>query len=74
MKEKLQYATGSEAMKVYIEQSGTIPPHLVKTVTMPAFSKINASLNDELDLAFTSGQDPKTTAQNIDAATRAALG
>lgn len=74
MKEKLQYATGSEAMQVYIEQSGTIPPHLVKTVTMPAFSKINASLNDELDLAFTSGQDPKTTAQNIDAATRAALG
>jgi hypothetical protein len=41
---------------------------------MPVFSKINASLNDELDLAFTSGQDPKTTAQNIAAAAQAALG
>jgi multiple sugar transport system substrate-binding protein len=74
MAEQLNYALRPEAMRVYIEQSGTIPPHLVKTVTLPVFSKINASLNDELDLAFTSGQDPKATAANIEAATRTALG
>jgi multiple sugar transport system substrate-binding protein len=40
---------------------------------MPAFSKINAGLTDELDLAFTSGQSPATTAKNIDEQVRRLL-
>ena len=51
-----------------------IPDHLVRTVTMPVFSKINAAMADELDLAFTSGQDAATTAQNLDAKIGAVLG
>jgi len=62
----LEYALRPEAMKVYIEQARTIPDHLVRTVTMPIFSKINAAMADELDLTFTSGQDPTTTARNLD--------
>jgi hypothetical protein len=46
----------------------------VRTVTLPNFSKINAAMADELDLAFTSGQDPTTTAQNLDAKIRTVLG
>ena len=63
----LEYALHPDAMKVYIEQAHTIPDHLVRTVTMPIFSKINAAMADELDLTFTSGQDPATTAKNLDA-------
>jgi multiple sugar transport system substrate-binding protein len=73
MGQDLPFAFRPEAMKVFVVQSGTIPAHLVNTVTMPVFSKINAALTDELDLAFTSGQDAATTADNIDAKTRAVL-
>jgi multiple sugar transport system substrate-binding protein len=66
METELQYALRPDAMKVYIEQARTIPDHLVRTVTMPIFSKINAAMADELDLTFTSGQDPATTARNLD--------
>ena len=37
-------------------------------------SKINAAMADELDLTFTSGQDPATTAQNLDTKIKAVLG
>jgi multiple sugar transport system substrate-binding protein len=74
MSQQLDYALRPDAMKVYVEQATTIPDHLVRTVTMPNFSKINAAMADELDLTFTSGQDPTTTAQNLDAKIRAVLG
>ncbi len=73
MGESLPYALRPDAMKVFVEQSATIPPHLVSTVTLPSFSKINAALTDQLDLAFTSGQDPTTTANAIDQQVRAVL-
>jgi ABC-type glycerol-3-phosphate transport system substrate-binding protein len=66
MSADLEYPLRPDAMKVYIEQARTIPDHLVRTVTMPIFSKINAAMADELDLTFTSGQDPATTARNLD--------
>jgi len=66
METELEYALRPDAMKVYIEQARTIPDHLVRTVTMPIFSKINAVMADELDLTFTSAQDPTTTARNLD--------
>jgi multiple sugar transport system substrate-binding protein len=69
----LKFALHGDAMKVFITQATTIPAHLVSTVTMPVFSKINAGLSDQLDLAFTSGQDPTTTAKNIDEQVRSVL-
>ena len=74
MSHQLDYMVRPDAMKVYVEQARTIPDHLVRTVTMPVFSKINAAMADELDLAFTSGQDAATTAQNLDAKIGAVLG
>ena len=68
MAQSLPYALRPDAMKVYVEQATTIPAHLVSTVTLPSFARINAKLVDELDLCFTSGQDPAETAKNIDAA------
>jgi multiple sugar transport system substrate-binding protein len=73
MYQDLKFAQRGDAMKVFITQASTIPPHLVSTVTMPVFSKINAGLTDELDLAFTSGQTPATTAKNIDEHVRRVL-
>jgi len=74
MKQELAYAQRPDAMKVYVEQARTIPDHLVRTVTMPIFSKINSALADELDLTFAAGQDPALTAQNLDIKIRAILG
>ena len=67
MTQALPYKLRPDAMKVYVEQATTIPSHLVSTVTLPSFSKINAKMVDEMDLCFTSGQDPASTARNIDA-------
>jgi multiple sugar transport system substrate-binding protein len=61
-------------MQVFVEQTTTIPKHLVETVTMPDWGKINPKLANELDLAFTSGQDAATTAKNIDRDIRSVLG
>ena len=73
MQQDLKFAQRPDAMKVFVTQATTIPPHLVRTVTMPTFSKINAGLTDELDLAFTSDQDAATTAKNIDGLAHIAL-
>lgn len=70
----VSYAQRPDAMAVFNRQTSTIPSHLVKTVTMPQFSKLNAVLTDQLDLAFTSGQDAATTAKAIDAQAQAVLG
>ncbi len=70
----LDYTLHPEAMKVFVAQTSTIPEHMVATQTLPNFSRMNAKLADELDLAFTSGQDPAATARNIDAHLQAILG
>lgn len=69
----IPYRLRPDAMEVFVKQASTIPSHMVATETLPAFAKINAKLADELDLAFTSGQDPATTARNIDAAVQPIL-
>ncbi len=66
MARELTYALRPDAMRVFNQQAATIPSRLVETVTMPKFSRINAVLTDQLDLAFTSGQTPQATAQAID--------
>jgi multiple sugar transport system substrate-binding protein len=63
----VQYALRPDEMKVFVEQTKTIPQHLVSTVVLPTWGKFNPKLADELDLAFTSGQTPEQTAKNIEA-------
>ncbi|MBZ6079309.1 ABC transporter substrate-binding protein [Microvirga puerhi] len=63
----LRFPLRSDEMKVFIEQTKTIPEHLVGTVIMPTWGKFASKLTDELDLAFTSGQSPEQTAKNIEA-------
>ncbi|MBC8129200.1 MAG: sugar ABC transporter substrate-binding protein [Rhizobiaceae bacterium] len=62
----IQYTTRPEEMKVFVEQTKTVPPHLVSTVILPSWGKFSSKLADELDLAFTSGQTPEETAENIE--------
>jgi multiple sugar transport system substrate-binding protein len=70
---ELPYKLRPEAMGVFVRQASTIPSHMVATETLPNFSRINARLADELDLAFTSGQDAAATARNIDSQVQAIL-
>jgi multiple sugar transport system substrate-binding protein len=61
----VEYADHKAERAVFAEQAKTIPANLVASVALPQFSKINLKMGDELDLAFTAGQDAQTTAQNI---------
>jgi multiple sugar transport system substrate-binding protein len=69
----VQYPLRPDEMKVFVEQTKTIPEHLVSTVILPTWGKFNPKLVDELDLAFMSGQSPEETAKNIEAAVKATL-
>lgn len=73
METKLEYPVRPDAMQVFVEQSRTIPDHLAATVTLPDFSRINTKLGEQLDLAFTSGQSPKDTAENVEGTIRSVL-
>jgi multiple sugar transport system substrate-binding protein len=53
-------------MKVFIEQMATVPPQLVRTVTLPSWNRMNQRMVDELELAFTSGQSADATVRNIE--------
>jgi multiple sugar transport system substrate-binding protein len=61
------YALRPKEMGVFVEQTKTIPEHLVSTVIHPNWGKFSPKMTDELDLAFTSGQTPELTAKNIEA-------
>jgi multiple sugar transport system substrate-binding protein len=63
--DNIAYTTFKEERRIFIEQAQTIPAHLVATISLPQFSKINLKMGDELDLAFTAGQSAEQTAQNI---------
>jgi multiple sugar transport system substrate-binding protein len=67
------YGLRPDEMNVFLEQSKTVPEHLVSTVVLPNWGKFNAKLADELELAFTSGQPAEATAANIDKQARATL-
>ena len=72
--EKIPYGLRPDAMQVFVQQATTIPPHLVGTVTLPISSRINAILQDQLDLAFTANRDPAETARAIDQQVQVLLG
>lgn len=74
LKEKgLVYDIRNEEMKVFLEQSATVPEHLVSTIVLPTWDRFNAKLADELELAFTSGQSPAATVANIEKHVRSTL-
>jgi multiple sugar transport system substrate-binding protein len=62
----VNYVLRPDEMKVFVQQTKTIPEHLVSTITHPAWGKFNPKLTDELDLAFTSGQSAEQTAKNLE--------
>ncbi|WP_342358899.1 sugar ABC transporter substrate-binding protein [Terrarubrum flagellatum] len=69
----VSYDLRPSEMKVFLEQSKTVPEHLVSTVVLPTWGRFNAKLADELELAFTSGQAADATAANIEKHARAML-
>jgi multiple sugar transport system substrate-binding protein len=62
----VDYTLRPKEMGVFVEQTKTIPEHLVKTVIHPNWGRFNPKMTDELDLAFTSGQSAEETAENIE--------
>jgi ABC-type glycerol-3-phosphate transport system substrate-binding protein len=48
----------TEIMKIFIEQSATVPSNMAQAVASPNMSKITLLLSDELDMLFTQGKDP----------------
>jgi multiple sugar transport system substrate-binding protein len=73
MDEAIQFKIKPELMPVFVQQARTIPEHMARTEVLPKWSEINVKLNDELDLAFTSGQSPEATAKNLEAAVKQIL-
>jgi multiple sugar transport system substrate-binding protein len=69
----LDYELRPDEMKVFVQQTKTIPDALVSTIVHPAWGKFNPRLADELDLAFTSGQSAEQTAANIEAHVKTTL-
>lgn len=62
----VDYAIRPKETAIFVEQTKTIPEHLVSTVTLPNWGRFNPKMADELDLAFTSGQSAEQTAKNIE--------
>jgi multiple sugar transport system substrate-binding protein len=70
----LDYTMRPKEMAVFVEQSKTVPETMAAEQTIPKFNEINQVLADELELAFKSGQSPKTTAKNIASESKDILG
>ena len=52
-------------MKLFVEQSTTVPTRMAEEQTIPEFNKVDQVLADELEAAFKTGQPAQTTAKNI---------
>ncbi|UQX88231.1 extracellular solute-binding protein [Jatrophihabitans telluris] len=60
----LSYATAPDAVKVFAQQATTLSQTITTETSVPAFSKINTLLQDQLELAF-NGQATAKTLQAI---------
>jgi multiple sugar transport system substrate-binding protein len=65
LKQQLPYQYRPEEMKVYMEQSTTVPVHLARTVTLPSFPRILRELGDNLNLAFSANQDAALSVDDL---------
>ena len=73
IKKGVTYDLRNDEMKIFLEQSATVPEHLVSTIVLPTWDRFNAKLADELELAFTSDQSPASTVANIEKHVRSTL-
>lgn len=60
-------------MPVYLDQATTITPGDVAQISVPQFSRISTTLEDQLEAAFRQGQSTSTTLSNIADGVRKAL-
>ncbi len=65
LKQQLPYSYHPEAMQVYMDQSATVPVHMARTVTLPAFPRILRELGDNLNLAFSADQNADLAINNL---------
>ncbi|GJF34605.1 hypothetical protein KNE206_73050 [Kitasatospora sp. NE20-6] len=67
------YAVRPDLMGVFFEQATVLTPEMTAQTAVPAFGRINAVLQDELEAAFVGGQSSEATVERIAAGTRKAL-
>ena len=65
---KLSFASRPDVMPVFQQQVKTLPPDLVKSVTVPKFTQINTAFTDEIEQLTARGQSVETTIANMNAA------
>ncbi|MEO3890808.1 sugar ABC transporter substrate-binding protein [Nonomuraea sp. B5E05] len=71
--QQLGYAVRPDLMPVYQQQATTMPPDLVKLVTLPGFSGVNDALVQQLETYFTGGQAADQTISALTQAVQKAL-
>lgn len=69
----LDYPVRSDLMGVYTQQATTLTPEMTAQTAVPAFGRINATLQDELESAFVGGKSVAATLAGIDDGVREAL-
>ncbi|WP_158088758.1 ABC transporter substrate-binding protein [Thermoactinospora rubra] len=70
---KLDYAVRPDLMPVFQQQATTMPPDLVRLVTLPGFSGVNDALVQQLEAYFAGGQSPDDTLGGLTAAIQKAI-
>ena len=70
----LDYTIRSDVMPIFVQQATTIEPSDVAQLTSPNMAAINTALQDQLELAFVSGQSTDETLSNLSDAIAQATG
>lgn len=66
LRDELKYPYRPEDMALFEELVGTLPENYVQINALPEFNQIDQKVADQLELAVTSGQSARRTAQNVD--------
>ncbi|WP_049562076.1 ABC transporter substrate-binding protein [Nonomuraea sp. SBT364] len=69
----LDYAVRPDLMPVFQQQATTMPPDLVKLVTLPGFAGVNDALVQHLEAYFAGGQSPDDTIAGLTTALKKAV-
>jgi multiple sugar transport system substrate-binding protein len=62
---ELDYAVRPDVMPVFVQQATTLDEADVAQLTIPRMAQVTTALQDQLDLAFTSGQSTEQTLANL---------
>ncbi|WP_207454802.1 ABC transporter substrate-binding protein [Herbiconiux sp. SYSU D00978] len=71
---ELDYAVRPDVMPVFVQQATTLEESDVAQLTIPGMASVTTALQDQLDLAFTSGQSTEQTLANLSDAIGQATG